>query len=152
MKSILKQASRATTPTRLKPLTPAGVATAGPDPPVMSRSRLTAIQSWPQFADSCDCDPETVAVRAEVCKRQLERFILARFGVCLKLWLRDVKCRIGAAALLEGYGTDIAAKMAHYGSASGFCRAFKEVFGMAPQLYVLKHRNEERRLGTIMSP
>jgi AraC-like DNA-binding protein len=152
MKSMLKQPPHAITPTRPKPPPGAASALAGRDPPAMSRSRLAAIQNWPQLADSCGCDPETMAVQAEVCLRQLERFILARFGVSLKLWLRDVKCLAGAAALLEGYSTDTAAKTAHYGSASGFCRAFKKVFGMTPQLYVLHHRIVKCRPGTIMSP
>jgi AraC-like DNA-binding protein len=133
------------------PAPPPPNAAAAPDPTIMGRSRLAEIQNWPQFAVACACDPETMAVRAEVCVRQLERFILARFGVRLELWLRDVKCRLGAAALLEGYNTAAAAEKAQYASSSGLCHAFKKVFGMCPQRYVLQQRIEKRRPKTIMS-
>jgi methylphosphotriester-DNA--protein-cysteine methyltransferase len=62
------------------------------------------------MAAACGVDP-----------RQLQRFFGEHFGMTPTEWRRDLRARIGAGLLAQGWSTKAVAEDLHYPSSSQFC-------------------------------
>jgi AraC-like DNA-binding protein len=97
-------------------------------------SRLAVLTDleWENIARKNDFDLEAMAAACGVDLRQLQRFFGEHFGVTPAEWRRELRARIGASLLLQGWSTKAVAAELHYTSSSQLCHEFRSVHGVAP--------------------
>lgn len=85
--------------------------------------------------EPADCDSLTIARRAGIGLRTLERRFLAETGMTLGQWRRHRLLLRSLEALAAGTPVKAAAAIASYASPSAFVAAFRSSFGITPGRY-----------------
>ena len=99
--------------------------------------RLSNVADWVGLARDTGYDPGGMAARCRVHLRTLERFFRRNFRKTPTEWMLELRCRLAAERILEGYSTKAAAQEFGFSDPPHFCREFKKRFGVTPQNYVL---------------
>ena len=92
-------------------------------------------EEWEQLARRAEFSLAKMAALAGISHRQLQRIFKKQLRCSPTQWLRELRCRLAARLICQGYSTKAAAAQMKYANASHFCREFKKVFGVSPQCF-----------------
>jgi AraC family transcriptional regulator, arabinose operon regulatory protein len=98
-------------------------------------SRLDRIDNWAGLAKECNFRLKDLAKRCKVSERQLERYLLVRFGVRPKRWLDELRAEMALTLISEGEIMKVVADKLGFKQSSHFSRFFKQAFGTPPSEY-----------------
>jgi len=108
-------------------------------------SRLDWIDNWAGLAKESNFRLKDLARRCKVSERQLERYLLVRFGVRPKRWLDELRAEMAVALISEGEIMKVVADKLGFKQSSHFSRFFKQAFGTPPSEYHNLRKNVGKR-------
>ncbi|HOX59445.1 MAG TPA: helix-turn-helix domain-containing protein, partial [Candidatus Paceibacterota bacterium] len=79
-------------------------------------SRLFTLADLERLAVELKFDLDGLAARCGVSLRQFQRLFKAQHSQCPRDWMREMKCRIAAELIRQGYRTSEAAREAGFAS------------------------------------
>jgi len=96
-------------------------------------ARLFRQPDWERVAMDAEFRPKQMAAMCRISLRQLERLFARAFRQTPKAWVRDLRCRLAMALIVQGRSNKEVVAELHFGSASHFCHDFRKIHPEPPQ-------------------
>jgi len=108
---------------------------------MVMKTRLSRIEDWEKLAKEARFQPSNMAALCPLSLRQLERFFALQFKTTPARWARQLRCRIAAQLILQGWSNKCVAAELHFGNESHLCHEFRRFYGKSPQQFAPCYRS-----------